>query len=86
MCVCVFFIPASIYSESTENQRNIYAKLTHLCSGLSYLNFFGLVWSISNRRGDRAVFTIIIEIPILNANSVDSDLSARFAASDLGPH
>ena len=32
------------------------------------------------------IITCLIEIPVLNANSVDPDQMPRSAASDLGPH
>ena len=56
-------------------------------SGLSYLNF--LEKSISNGRGVWIVSFIcpcFIEIPVLNANSVDPDQTPRSVASDLGLH
>ena len=54
--------------------------------GLFYLN--SLDRSISNRR-DVGLFLVLpcfIEIPVLNANSVDLDQTPRSAASDLGLH
>ena len=47
-----------------------------------------LDWSISYRRGVWLVFiiTIYIEIPALNANSVDPDQVPCSAASDLNLH
>ena len=55
-------------------------------NGFFYLH--SLDCPISNIRGVWLVFiiTIFIEIPVLNANSVDPDQTLHSAASDLGPH
>ena len=51
-------------------------------SGLCYPN--SLDRSFSNRRGFLLLF--IIEIPVLNANSIDPDQMLHSAASDLDLH
>ena len=55
-------------------------------SGLFYLS--SLDQSISILRGAWSVLiiTLFIEIPVVNANSVDPDQTPRAAASDLGLH
>ena len=57
-----------------------------MLSGLFYLN--SLDKFISTRRGVWLIFiiTMIIEIPVYNANSVDPDQTPQSVASDLGLH
>ena len=57
-----------------------------MSSGLFYLN--SLYQSISSLRGVWSVLiiTMFIEMPVVNANSVDPDQTPRSAASDLGLH
>ena len=53
-------------------------------SGLFY--FYYSDWSVSNRRGSGLqyiIITMFIEIPVFNANNVDTDQTPPFAASDL---
>ena len=54
-----------------------------MSNGLFYFN--SLDWSISNRRDIWLTFiiTIIIEISVINANSIDPDQTPRSVASDL---
>ena len=55
-------------------------------SGLFYLN--SLDWSISNSRvsGKFLLLLCFIEIPVVNANSVDPDQMQHSAISDLSLH
>ena len=57
-----------------------------MLGGLSYLN--SLDRSISNRRDVWVVllFSCFVEIPILNANSIDPDQMPHSAMSDPGLH